>query len=460
MEALLTTNSLFPFFMLIAFEGGSLLRALILLLLYPVVFLCGENDDQSFRLMVFISFAGLRKKDVENVSKAVLHKFYLENLNLKCYEVLASTEKRTVVSRMPKVMIETFLREFLEVDEILGSEVCMYKDCLYTGFTCFGGQKLHRKSLFGGERADVGIISYHQLHHHHHDLISRCKELFIVTREDKGPSSKTPRNKYPKPLIFHDGRLAFLPTPFNALSLFLYLPLGITVALARMLLGSVLPFQGSMVSAPFLGFRYRATDPPRKSTKGGVLFVCNHKTLIDPVMFTGGINRHVSAVAYSISPFSELISPIKMVRLTRNRTTDAAKIHALLKEGDDVVVCPEGTTCREPYLLRFSALFAELTDDIMPVAIDARVDMFYGTTASGFKWLDPIFFMMNRRPEYDLQFLGKWPKEFTCAGGVDPKEVANMIQKHLADVLGFECTRLTRKDKYLVLAGNEGKTEK
>lgn len=63
---------------------------------------------------------------------------------------------------------------------------------------------------------------------------------------------------------------------------------------------------------------------------------------------------------------------------------------------------------------------------------------------------------MNPRPSYYVHILGKVAKEMTCSGGKSSCEVGNYIQRELADALGFECTTLTRRDKYLLLAGNEG----
>ncbi|KAE8727573.1 putative glycerol-3-phosphate acyltransferase 3 [Hibiscus syriacus] len=167
--------------------------------------------------------------------------------------------------------------------------------------------------------------------------------------------------------------------------------------------------------------------------------------------------NHITAVTYSLSRVSELLAHIKTVRLTRDRDRDGEMMGKLLQQGD-LVVCPEGTTCREPYLLRFSPLFAEMSDSIIPVAMDSHVGMFYGTTAGGLKCLDPLFFIMNPRPSYKVQVLAGVPGVPSGANNREASrfEVANHVQSEIGKALGFGCTRLTRIDKYLILAGNEG----
>ncbi|GFP87869.1 glycerol-3-phosphate acyltransferase 1 [Phtheirospermum japonicum] len=451
-RCLLRSGSFFPYFMLVAFEAGGLLRALFLLLSCPLLWVL--DYELRMRVMIFITFCGLRFKDMDSVSRAVLPKFYLENLNLHAYQALASAGSKVVVTSVPRVMVEGFLKEYLSVDRVVGTELHSVGQ-YFSGLLSREGLVVkHRavKELFGEKRPDIGIGSSS---FHDHLFISLCKEAYLVSRDEN--KSIMPREKYPKPLIFHDGRLAFLPTPLATLSMFMWLPVGILLAVFRLFVGICLPYKLAILLGVASGVNIRLKGrAPSKSENGrGVLYVCTHRTLLDPVFLSTSIGKPLTAVTYSLSKMSEILAPIRTVRLTRDRKQDGETMQRLLAEGD-LVVCPEGTTCREPYLLRFSSLFAELADEIVPVAMNTHVTMFYGTTASGLKCLDPIFFLMNPRPSYSVEILGKVPREFTCGGGKSSHEVANYIQGKLGHALGFECTTLTRRDKYLMLAGNEG----
>ncbi|CDY56848.1 BnaCnng31250D [Brassica napus] len=359
----------FSYFMLVAFEASGLIRFAVLLFLWPVITLLNvfTYKNAALKLMIFVSTVGLREPEIESVARAVLPKFYMDDVSMDAWKVFSSCKEKVVVTRMPRVMVEMFAKEHLIADEVIGSE----------------------------------LISYHH----------RTQQLELR----------------PLPVIFHDGRLVKRPTPATALLILIWIPFGIILAAIRIFLGSILPLWATpYVSKIFGGQIIVKGKPPQAPSPGhsGVLFVCTHRTLMDPVVLSYVLGRSIPAVTYSISR--------------------------------DLVVCPEGTTCREPFLLRFSALFAELTDRIVPVAMNYRVGFFHATTARGWKGLDPIFFFMNPRPVYEVTFLNQLPMEATCSSGKSPHDVANYVQRILAATLGFECTNFTRKDKYRVLAGNDG----
>jgi glycerol-3-phosphate acyltransferase len=304
--------------------------------------------------------------------------------------------------------------------------------------------------------------------------------VYLASEAEKRKWQPLSRSKYPKPLIFHDGRIALRPTPANSLAIFLWLPLSIPLGITRAIACLLLPHYLYIPILSSLGMVSRKivrnpqesehvctdTDMDKQNTGNdnfskGQIYVCNHRTLLDPLYISGAIGRHVSATTYSVSRVAEILSPIKTIRLTRKKEVDRKKMEDLLNEGD-IVVCPEGTTCREPYLLRFSPLFAQLNRSVTPVALTSQVSMFYGTTATGRKYLDPLYFLMNPWPCYTVEFLDKvdasngdnlgkrWNSHY---------EVANYVQSKIGKALGYECTTLTRRDKYLMLADNEGIVE-
>jgi len=176
----------------------------------------------------------------------------------------------------------------------------------------------------------------------------------------------------------------------------------------------------------------------------GVLFICSHRTLLDPIFFSVALGCCITAVTYSISQFSEMVSPIKTVALTHNKEQDATNIHKLLAEGD-LAICLEGTTCCEKFVLCFSSLFAEFTDQIIPVAMNNRNSIFHGTTGTGCKCMDPFFFFMNPRPVHEISFLTPLPRGLTCAAGKLPNDFANYTHRNLAATLGFHSQNLEQR---------------
>ncbi|XP_010259212.1 PREDICTED: probable glycerol-3-phosphate acyltransferase 2 [Nelumbo nucifera] len=464
--ALLRSSSLFPYFMLVAFEAGGLLRAVLLLFLYPFVCLLGK--DVGLRVMVFLSFFGIKKESLR-VGRAVLPKFFLEDIGYEGFHILMRCRRRVAVSCLPKVMVEGVLRDYLDVEFVVARElkvVCGY----YVGLMEDDrNDSLILRGRFAEGKLGSHVVGIGSLHKYEgHQLFSVCKDIYLVSETEKRNWHPLPRDKYPKPLIFHDGRLAFRPTPESAVVMLLWLPLGLFLFILRAIVGLLLPYRLAYCILAFSGMRIRSSklksfiaisnpeNVQNKEKPKGILYVCNHRTVLDPLFVSTVLNRPVTAVTYSLSRATEIISPIRTARLTRNREQDAVMMEKLLNQGD-LIVCPEGTTCREPYLLRFSPLFAEMSDEIVPVAMDVHVNMFYGTTASGFKWLDPVFFLLNPCPCGAVNFLDKLSRGSKFWDSAKSScEVANQVQRQLAEALGFECTSLTRKDKYTILAGNHG----
>jgi glycerol-3-phosphate acyltransferase len=174
--ALLKSSSLFPYFMLVAFEAGGPLRALILFLLYPFVKLFSLVDEElGLKIMVFVCFVGIRK-DSFRAGRAVLPKFFLEDVGYECFDLVMSCGRRVGVTNLPNVMVDDFLREYMGVEAVLGRELKV----VYGFFVGLMEEKKPDKivlnKIFGEEKVGanvVGIGSYNMPPDE--QLFSHCK---------------------------------------------------------------------------------------------------------------------------------------------------------------------------------------------------------------------------------------------------------------------------------------------
>jgi glycerol-3-phosphate acyltransferase len=163
--ALLRSTDLFPYFMLVAFEGGSLLRAVLLLLAFPLVWALGPAAG--YRIMAFVAFVGLQPRDVDLAGRAVMPKHYMEALNAVVYDRLwLPARQRVVVTSAPRIMSEWFLKEYLAADSVVGCEmqvVTVGRGRYFTGLltgAAPGPELMHEamREAFGGGVADVGVL--------------------------------------------------------------------------------------------------------------------------------------------------------------------------------------------------------------------------------------------------------------------------------------------------------------
>ncbi|KAH7423210.1 hypothetical protein KP509_12G044300 [Ceratopteris richardii] len=463
---LLRHDSAFPYYMLVAWEApAGFLRCLALLVLSPLIYVTYHllSEWAAISMLAFVTFAGTPEEDIASVARAVLPKFFADDINPHAWKTFSAFEQRILLTAYPRTMVEPFARQYLGVEEVLASELQFvggYGRRRATGFflppgVLVGAAKAAAlRSRFPQPYLLPDVAMGHLPSDHH--FLTCCKEGYLVT-----PSKSTdllPPPTLCRPLIFHDGRLVSRPTPFNALLLLLWLPFGLILTSLRCASCSLLPVTASPLFLKALGVRFVVKgNPPDSSAhtdsaNDGVLFASTHRTLMDPVFIALVLGRRIPTVTFSLSRVNEWASPIPTVRLSRNREKDAAIIRNYLENGD-LIICPEGTTCREPMLLRFSALFAELSSRIVPVATNCKVSMFHATTARGWKGLDTFYFFLNPSPCYEVIFLDELPPSQTCAGGKAPHEVANHVQSLLASTLGFKVTNFTRQEKYKTLLG-------
>nr|CAB3493320.1 unnamed protein product [Digitaria exilis] len=303
---LLCGRSSFPYFAHMAFETGGVLRLLLLIVLAPLAGLLYYfvSEPAGIQVLIFASMAGAKISDIEAVARAVLPKFYCSDLHPESWRVFSECGRRCVLTANPRIMVEAFLKEYIGTDVVVGTELAVWRGRA-TGLVrspgvLVGEQKADAlRRTFGDMSPDVGLGDRRT----DYPFMRLCKEGYVVPATPK--VKPVAREDLPKPVVFHDGRLVQKPSPAMALLTVLWIPIGFLLACLRIAAGALLPMR--MVYHAFRALGVRVTikgNPPppasRETGQTGVLFICSHRTLLDPIFLSTALGRPITAVTYSV----------------------------------------------------------------------------------------------------------------------------------------------------------------
>ena len=216
-DDLLTSSSCFPYFMVVALESGSLLKAILLLALYPLLSLLSE--ETKIEVMSLISFCGVSVSS-HHLGISVLPKHLLDNVGSNGFKILMAGKKKVCISRMPKLMVEEFLRKYLKVDVVLAREMKVVGG-YYTGVMEEKGNEgeiLVERELAGNDYELFGVSEESKTPLH--PFFSRCQVLSIpLSLSTFYFLFSFSSNQFPSPMVNSLPQFSVFLSPSPSLSL-------------------------------------------------------------------------------------------------------------------------------------------------------------------------------------------------------------------------------------------------